>query len=53
MRRSIVHISGQPHRVADGCVLDERQNIRDLELAAERWAVALRDGFDAHLRSPS
>src|SRR5258705_5727546 len=31
MRRRVVHVGGQPHRVADGRVLDERQNIGDLE----------------------
>src|SRR5882757_8657349 len=49
MRRGVVHVSGQPHRVADGRVLDEGQKVGDLELAAEWRAITLRDGLDAPL----
>ena len=47
VRRRIMHVGGDPHRVAHARVLDEGQHIGDLELAAERRAVALRHGVRA------
>ena len=47
MRRRVVHVGGQPQRVADACPLDEGKNVRDLELAAACRPIALGDRFDA------
>src|SRR5262249_30109901 len=41
MRRAVVHVGGQPYGVADAGMLDEREKVGDLELAAARRAVAL------------
>src|SRR5262249_36956809 len=49
MRGGVMHVGGQPDRVANTRMLDEGEKIRDLELAAKRRAVALRDRFDAPL----
>ena len=49
VRGRVVHVGGQPHRVADAGVLDEAQQVGDLELAAARRPVALGDGLDAPL----
>ena len=48
VRRGVVHVGGEPDRVADAGVLDERQQIGDLKLASARRAViALRDRLNA------
>src|SRR5262245_1615667 len=48
MRGGVVHVSGQPDRIANAGVLDEGEKVRDLELAAERRAV----GCAQSLRPP-
>ena len=48
MRRGVMHVGGEPDRVADAGVLDEGEQVGDLELAAARRPVdALRDRLDA------
>ena len=43
MRGRVMHVGGQPHRVADAGALHERQQVGDLVLAPLRRAVAERD----------
>ena len=43
VRGGVVHVGGEPDRVADAGMLDEDEEVGDLELAAARRAVALRD----------
>ena len=43
VRRGVVHVGGDPDRVDDAGMLHEREQLRDLELAAAGRAVALRD----------
>src|SRR6266511_2521104 len=47
MRGRVMHVGGDPERVADAGTLDEREDIDDLELASERRSIALRDRLDA------
>src|SRR5262249_19437452 len=47
MRRPIVHVGGQPHRVANTIGFDERQEIGDLMLAPLRRSIAERYGVRA------
>ena len=47
MRGGVVHVGGEPHRVAHARALDEDEDIGDLELAAARRPVALGDRLDA------
>src|SRR5262245_46248432 len=42
MRRSVVHVGGEPQRVADAGMLDEGKEVGDLELPAARRTVSLR-----------
>ena len=47
VRGGVMHVGGEPHGVADARALDEREQVGDFELAAERRAVALGDAFGA------
>ncbi len=53
VRGGVVHVGGQPHRVPDAGALDEAQQIGELEFAAARRAVALRNRFGALLLAAS
>ena len=44
MRGGVVHVGGQPHRVADTGAFHEREQIGDLVFAPFRRAVAERNG---------
>jgi hypothetical protein len=44
----VVHVSGDPYRVANAGVLEECEQVGDLDLTAARRAVALRDRVCAH-----
>src|SRR5262245_44489635 len=44
----VVHVGGDPDRIADAGMLDEGEEIGDLDLAPARAAVALRDRVAAH-----
>ena len=46
MRRGVVDIGGEPHRVLDATRLHRREQLRDLALAATRRArIAIREAF--------
>src|SRR5262245_28455121 len=41
VRRAVVHVGGEPHHVRDVLALDEPEQVGELDLAAERRAVAV------------
>src|SRR5499427_11136785 len=43
VRGGIVHVGGDPNRIADAGMLDEGEEIGDFDFAPARGAVALRD----------
>src|SRR5262249_48918369 len=49
VRGGIMHVGGEPERVADAGVLDEGEEVGDLQFTAARRPVALRDRFAAPL----
>jgi hypothetical protein len=45
-----MHVGREPHRIANAGILNEREQVRNLQLAAARGPiVALGDGLDAPL----
>ena len=50
MRGGVVHVGGEPNGIAHASMFDERQQVGDLQFAAERrTVVALGHGFDARV----
>jgi len=48
VRGGVVHVGGDPDRIANAGMLDEDQEIGDLAFAATRGAIALRNRIAAH-----